>query len=446
MNEVAANQRQGNKKKFIVSVRGNQPKHCTKENSLKLTLRSNPSEDSSPTFEEVVPFLQGNETVAEVYSFFRLLQQVFKGQNLKDGSSQATMAIRLMQNECKTKFESCIQGKEPLTTNDVEAALREVAKLVLPPKALTSVKRYLRRYAWKPDDIDVSHWMTGMRWIREEIIVFLASVYHNYKDKEGKDNPFNPQMALIPMDEFLDLCHQYIKETWVGQMALQNFEPTEHTPEEFVAFCKTLEFAENTHGNLEPRNFDLTATKPYFKKKGGKGNQPIPAGPKKRKFCSLHKECSHTTDDCRDIQAMIAQLQGNKPANQQVDGSNKRPKFGNKTWTRTDNNNANGDKKPKAFDKAKYKKYKESQELQAFVAMAAKKAARKEFQAFLAEQQNATAQPIQEAEAHAVDAQPAKGKKSAAEEHFNRQLSKLNLSDDEATEIEIDSDNDSISC
>ena len=132
MKVLAAEERQKkNHMKFIVSVRGNVPKTCTKENSLKLTLRSNPKEESSATFEQVVPFLQGTETLAQVYIFHDLLKKVFEGQNLKDGPSQATMAIRLMQNECKTTFENCIKGKNNLSTKDVEQALREAYKLLL---------------------------------------------------------------------------------------------------------------------------------------------------------------------------------------------------------------------------------------------------------------------------------------------------------------------------
>ena len=62
MKAVAASERQtSNKKTPRISVNGEQPKVCTKENSMKVTLRSNPKEASSATFEETVPYLEGNE-------------------------------------------------------------------------------------------------------------------------------------------------------------------------------------------------------------------------------------------------------------------------------------------------------------------------------------------------------------------------------------------------
>ena len=419
--QLAAEEKQRQQQKHLISIWGDKPKVCTKENSLKLTLRSNPSDENSATYQETIPYLQGDETVSQVYAFFDQLQRAFEGQNLTEGKAQATLTSRLLQNQFKTKFDDYVQALETITTQDMTIALVEVAKLAVPQKALLLVKRFLRRHAWKPKTMLVDPWMTNMLRIRNKLIPWLASLEHNYKDANGKFSPFEMQSALLPMDEFMDLCHQYIPKEWVGQMVLHKFEPSEHTPKDFVDFCKTLEFAEQTNPTFNIGTTDPNAKKPPSKKKPGNGDISLVTG--KRKHCAYHGDNNtHTTDNCHTIKAMIKNQQAGANNNQ----PNKRPRFENKTWQRSGNNNPDGDKKQKAFDKTKYNKYKESPELNAFVALAAKKVVQKtirqELQAFLAEQQEQSTTDV--AEAHNVET-------IKADDAFNfEDFQKLHLSED----------------
>ena len=397
--QLAAEEKQRQQQKHLISIWGDKPKVCTKENSLKLTLRSNPSDENSATYDETIPYLEGDESLSQVYAFFDQLHHAFEGQNLKEGKAQANLASRLLHDQFKTKFDDYTNTKT-ITPEDVTIALVEVAKLAVPQRALLTIRRFIRRYGWKPRTMPVNAWMTNMLRIRNKLIPWLASLEHNYRDADGKFVPFDEATALLPMDEFMDLCHQYIHKEWVGQMVLHKFEPSEHTPEEFVNFCKTLEFAEQTNPTFQVGANNSNAKKPPRKKKADIGDVSLVTG--KRKHCALHGDNdSHTTDTCFTIKSWIKRDKAGGDFNASTNNSpNKRPRFGNKTW-KNNNNNSNGDKKQKAFDKTKYNKYKESPELNAFVAMATKKVIQKtvhqELQAFLAEQQEQSTTDVAEA-------------------------------------------------
>ena len=67
---VAALERQSHNKKAIkISVTGEDPKVCTKENSMKVTLHPDPMDATSATYEQTDPYLEGNEIETQVIGF-----------------------------------------------------------------------------------------------------------------------------------------------------------------------------------------------------------------------------------------------------------------------------------------------------------------------------------------------------------------------------------------
>ena len=107
-------------------------------------------------------------------------------------------------------------------------------------------------------------------------------------------------------------------------MERQGFDPMENTINDVVEFMERIEATDDFDATSE----EVKKKNPSSKKKD-KSKKETPSGGKK--YCLLHGEGSHSTDECNALQKEAKRLKSNN-----YSGSDKKSEGGskNKTWTK----------------------------------------------------------------------------------------------------------------
>ena len=189
----------------------------------------------------------------------------------------------------------------------VEEALNHMMTTLLPNKILQRVKRYLRREARKPFDMNVKEYYMHIQRINNEEIPRLPPL-------------FERSQSLGP-DEEIDILLFGTPKSWQREMDRQGFDPLLHTPTEVVDFMERIENSEEFDNDKKNTK---TANNNKEKKRNGKGD----SNDKGSKYCMMHgNNNTHDTSECKTLKAQVKKLKGDGNENSNYDGKSK-----NKTW------------------------------------------------------------------------------------------------------------------
>jgi hypothetical protein len=202
---------------------------------------------------------------------------------------------------------------------------------VCPAKALQKVKRYLRREQRKPANMKVRQYYNHLVRINEQELPMLP--------------PFRADQELAD-DEIIDILLYATPKSWQQELDRQEKDPMTMNIGTLLNALEAIETAENF--NPEQKSNKNTAKKDGkdSKGKGKKKNNGNGNNGNTGKFCKLHGQGNHSTEECRTIkrQKTEANSGGGKSGSK------------NKKWTR------------KADEETK----KSQKELQSFVKKVAK--------------------------------------------------------------------------
>ena len=200
----------------------------------------------------------------------------------------------------------------------VEQALNHMMTTLLPNKILQRVKRYLRREARKPYDMDVKTYYMHIQRINGEEIPHLPPNFE--KDQS------------LGKDEIVDILLFGTPKSWQKEMDRQGFDPLVHEPNEVVDFMERIE-------NAEEHDHDKKTVKvgaKNDKKRNGNNNnnnKNDSNGTKGSKYCMLHgNNNTHDTTECKSLQAHAKKLKDEKGSN----GKSKNKSWQNKSKQGTD--------------------------------------------------------------------------------------------------------------
>jgi hypothetical protein len=129
--------------------------------------------------------------------------------------------------------------------------------------------------------------------------------------------PFRGDAQKLADDEIIEIILYGIPKSWKNEMTRQGFDPLNTGLGSMLEFCERQE-------EIPPDEFK-TVKAPQAQTQAPKANKK-PKG--NYKFCLKHGRCAHTTDECEDIKAALAN-NGGKP---NTNGYSKQP-YKNKTWT-----------------------------------------------------------------------------------------------------------------
>ena len=253
----------------------------TKGEYVVLKCRTNPTEESSSTYDLPIPYYSTG-TPEEWLRFERNLEKAFTGQNLTTGPQQYACLRRLLEGNALTVFDLKAAELGAQTVSHLQDILRALRREVFPEDALQQQKRYMRRSLHKPRNMTIRVYVNRVLELNDQL--------ENFPGLNSNDNG-----TKLPEDEVLDLLEFGLPETWQNFMLLQKFDPQVHTINDFVQFCERLETLEKE----EKRKRDSNPKKKSSRLNKEPTKEKKSSGKRQGLNCLVHGEnCGHTSDQC----------------------------------------------------------------------------------------------------------------------------------------------------
>ena len=296
------------KKKPLLSLVPEDDVPLTRENSIQLELKTNPTEDASPKYKMSMRILEGSEDVRTILRWRRDLEQVTHGLNLTTAANMRVMYLKMMKGNpaaifrarldqlCDKEKKAAIKTAERahedqdhmnelnrrevlafLNTDMIRYSLNLLLTQILPKKILERVKRYIRRECRKSSDTSIRAWVNHLHRMNNEEIANLP--------------PFNPDQALRE-DEMIDIVLYGTPRSWQREMDRQGFDPMLSDLGQVVDFLERIEMSEEQN---------LDSKKPAAKSNGKHSPSKGDGGGNGKKFCLLHGHGNHTSDECHKL-------------------------------------------------------------------------------------------------------------------------------------------------
>ena len=283
-------------------------KEFRKDDDLEFELRTNPTADCLPHYKLTVP-LFSHGTPKELLLLIKALRKVVHGQNATTGPSKYALARRVLQGDALAAFNEAAEQAGNESNDNFELALRGLITHVFPRKALLNQKRYMRRYLRKPQDMPIREFMNRLTEINEYLPQFP---------------PFDGTNKLS-VEEIMEIAEYATPNQWQKAMVLHGFDPSEHTPAEFVEFCERLEFAEvdtyargDKHSTTKHEGMLKTSTQ----KRRRNSNE---------KYCEYHGAKGHNTGECKVVIAQAKKMRASWDSR-----SPHKKHYPNKTWNKSE--------------------------------------------------------------------------------------------------------------
>ena len=245
-------------------------------------LRAQPNNENSQTYELTVPVFRSG-TPEEWLLCKRDIKRIIRGQNVTTGPEMYAMARRILDGEALTAFELAATTRGNENVENFSNCLNDVTNHFFPRRALVLQKRWMRYYLRKEEEMSIREYVGRV----DELNKYLEQF-----------PPFQANQTL-PTVELLEALEFSVPPRWQKKMMEMDFEPTEHSVDEFIKFCERWERLEMTEkvlqkDKVEKGNFDHDERKKKFNrssptKKEGKGNG---------KWCEVHESTTHNTVDC----------------------------------------------------------------------------------------------------------------------------------------------------
>ena len=286
-------------------------KELEKGDYLTYKLRNDPSDPQSPGYDLTIPYFRDG-TPEQFLRFRKNLQKVFAGQNVTDGPNMFTIGRRLMDGDALSHFENFVTAEAlTQTVNNFNRAMEAVGKHVFPAQAAKLQKRYLRRFVRKP---------MGMT---SRMFVARVQELNNYLPHFPSQVPGEPIQKLDD-DEIIDLMEFGVPRSWQKKMEEHNFDSTNTTIGEFLAFCERMERIEQMDtaksGGGRPDQGGGRAGKANDSNRKRKADVAALKSNKgeKNSFCLYHGENNtHSTDQCYLVKKEV-RLMKDRPNNMDV--------------------------------------------------------------------------------------------------------------------------------
>jgi len=201
---------------------------------------------------------------------------------------------RLLQGDALAFFNQSAVKRVNETNENFYLTGNDLIMHMLPIRALSEQKCYMRRHLRKPRDVKVRDFMTR-----------LVELNH-YLDT------FPPFLAdqMLPDDKIMDIAEYAVPAKWQRTMRLHGFKPVMHTDTEFMEFCEQIEFTEVATNNSFTQWLQQQRQLPFADILNGQFPVPVRTNfnqaydwkrkPENRdRFCVLHQCRTHDTSECK---------------------------------------------------------------------------------------------------------------------------------------------------
>lgn len=285
------------------------------EDTLKFKLLSNPSQKTSPTYEQQVHLFRTG-TPEEYIKAVIAIDKVCKGQGINnDAKLTYTMARRIFTGEALTAFNNAAndvysaedmsdKGEENLT--NYEKVILKVAAAVFPIRAYVTQKQAMRRFMRKPKEMKIRDYVDRLLEINGYLKYFPTNT--------------GERATVLPDDEIMDILTYGIPNAWQKRMVELNFDTQAHTPNEFIEICERISYGEST-------NNDDSKMKTNHESKNSTGEKRnTNVNTKGNKYCPFHNTNGHDAKECKVILAQCKKMVAERESTNNFSSGNKRQK------------------------------------------------------------------------------------------------------------------------
>ena len=176
-----------------------------------------------------------------------------------------------------------------------------MTKHAFPAYNFCKQNRYLCRHLAKPRSMKPCSFISRLQELNTYLEEFPP-------DTDGQET------APLSADEIMDIIYQSMPATWKNKMIEQGFDYADSTVKEMSDFFETR--VENLEPREDRKKSSSASKKPrkaLKKRKREDSDSSVVESSKEstearrpiRKYCILHGKCSHSTDNCKDLHAMI---------------------------------------------------------------------------------------------------------------------------------------------
>ena len=239
--------------------------------------KTTPNAANSATYDLPIPYFRSGST-EEFLKWKRNVDRALTGQGITDGPGKYNLTRKLLDGDALMVFNVKTTQIGSETNTHYEEVMRALAEHVFPIKALQTQKRFMRRFLRKPRDMKARDFVSRVCEINEMLNQFPGA------NGDGS----------LPQDELLDLMEFGMPSSWQRQMIMHDFDPMDKSIPEFINMCERIEMTEPEAKKVLIDN----ETIPKKKRKSNSGSILNTKG----KYCMLHGECGHSTDECRTMQ------------------------------------------------------------------------------------------------------------------------------------------------
>lgn len=280
----------------------------TKGNYMSIRLRTNPAEEKSPTYDITVPYFTTG-TCEELLHFLNKVQDVIKGQDLKDGPQKFAFMRQVLRGDAMSQWNIEATGK-PEDNVVYDQCVKSLVSHVFPVRALVTQKRYMRHFVRKPLNENFRTYKNRLMDMNNELALFPP----NFNITQKFDD-----------DDLLDVLQYGIPNSWQKLLVRDDFDPYTGTLQDLVNLCEKFEFCESIGEQAKPPStstnsgpsgkasqngsgdaYDLQSKsvrgRQYNNNKGAKKREHPSSSTKNRydadKFCELHQVSGHDLANC----------------------------------------------------------------------------------------------------------------------------------------------------
>jgi hypothetical protein len=274
-------------------------KETQKEDVMGFKIRYYPTNPKSSTYELNLGVFKSG-TPEEWLKHKSALNKILVGQNIQEPADKFCMARRVLEGDALAVFNNAAEDNE-VTLETFNDCINAVTAHVFPSRALSTQKRYMRRYMRKPTDVKIREYVARVN----EINSYL------------KEFPPFKQDQMLEEDEILDILEFGVPASWQKLMVQHGFNPTDHSTQEFIEMCERMEWTEVQESNHK-------GTKSKTNQNDGKGGKSQPKASeeadskkksnKKKKtregtsYCIYHGVHGHDTGECKVVLAQAKKM------------------------------------------------------------------------------------------------------------------------------------------
>jgi hypothetical protein len=139
--------------------------------------------------------------------------------------------------------------------------------------------------------------------------------------------PPNAANQKLPTDELMDIAEYAVPATWQRTMLMHNFDPTIHTPQDFIEFCERIKFSEGVENKEAKPQMDSKNRKDgLLRAKSSERGENANGNRKRRgesKWCALHEVDTHDTGECKVLLNQAKRMRGTWEAHKSGNKNNK---------------------------------------------------------------------------------------------------------------------------